>query len=191
MQTPDNTRVDYEKLLAIANAAVFEMVSPSAKSNLTDDIAAKAVEQYLAAVAAGQQIENPYGWIQVTARRRAIDSVRKWERHKIDTVRIGTRETGGLYVGSVTQQMSSALEGDFGDPAQAVVAREWIADLIDTVFPDDEVNRRIAMACVVGEARPRDLVDELGLTNKVIGNRLVRIRERLREEVTRDDLHRG
>ena len=190
MQTPDDTAVDYEKLLAIANAAVFEMVSPSAKSNLTDEIAAKAVEQYLAAVSAGQQIENPYGWIQVTARRRAIDAVRKWERHKIDTVRLDAREDGELYVGTVTRLMRSGLEGDFGDPAQAVVAREWVVHLIDTVFPDDEVNRHIAMACVVGKARPRDLVDELGLPNKVIGNRLVRIRERLREQVNRDDLHR-
>ena len=76
------TTPDYRSLLGIARAAVFEIATPSAHSNITDVIAAQAVEQYFVAMQRGDDIHNPHGWVTVAARRRAIDAMRKWSREK-------------------------------------------------------------------------------------------------------------
>ena len=74
--------------------------------------------------------------------------------------------------------MSSTVEKT--DPGDVVVLREWIAELIEIAYPDDTTNRDIAIACLVEGSRPRDIADDFGMSAKVIGNRLVRIRQTLR-----------
>lgn len=177
--------VDLAKLLRIAEATVFETVSPSAKSNLTDQIAADAVEQYLLAVDAGQEIRNPYGWIKVTARRRALDAVDAWERHKKATIAVDDESSGtNDYVSfAIRSSVLRAIESDNADPGSLVVEREWLREVISRAYPDSRQNREIAIACLVEGARPREVATEFGMTPKALGNRLVRIRQRLRDEV--------
>ena len=173
--------VDYGALFGIAEAAAYEIVSPSARSNLIDQIAADSVEQYVRAVGAGEEIENPYGWIKTTARRRAIDSIRKWERDKKATRALDVdHRMDDYYMNTISQRLLDVIDGGEDNPGEIVVERAWIAELIQIAYPDDKTNRDIAIACLVEGSKPRDIADDFGMSAKVIGNRLVRIRERLR-----------
>ena len=173
--------VDYNTLFRIAEAAAYEIVSPSARSNLIDQISADAVEQYVRAVAAGDEIENPYGWIKTTARRRAIDSIRKWERDKKATRALDIDpRMDDYYMNTISRRLLDVIDGGEDNPGEVVVERAWIAELIQIAYPDDTTNRDIAIACLVEGSRPRDIADDFGMSAKVIGNRLVRIRQRLR-----------
>ena len=182
MTSPDQDLVDYEALLRIAEAAAYEIVSPSARSNLIDQIAADALEQYWEAVNSGVDIRNSHGWVATTARRRALDTIRKWERIKIATRRLDAEpEIDDYYMKEISRRLNQALNEHVADPASIVVEREWISELIEIAYPDDALNRDIAIACLVEGSRPRDVAEDFGMSAKVIGNRLVRIRERLRE----------
>jgi DNA-directed RNA polymerase specialized sigma24 family protein len=180
VDTPDQGPADYAELLRIAEGTAFEICTPSAQSNhLAQQIAADALLQYEAALNSGEVIHNPHGWIKVTARRRAIDAIRKWQRDKKATQPF---ESGfgsdGAHVDWMRDQLFHVINDDPGD---FIVEKIWIAELIDIAYPDDPINRDLAKACIVGGLRPRDVADEFGMTPKVVGNRLVRIRERLRD----------
>ncbi len=182
MDTSAQTPVDYEALLRIANAAAYEIVSPSARSNLIDQIGATAVEQYVKTINAGIEIRNPYGWIKAAARKRAIDAIRKWEREKKATRALDADpDIDDYYMNTISLRLLEVLDGGEDNPADIVVVRSWIAELIDIAYPDDPVNHDIAVACLVEGSRPRDIADDFEMPAKVIGNRLVRIRQRLRE----------
>ena len=56
-------------------------------------------------------------------------------------------------------------------------------ELIDAAFPEVSTNRRLAVACLVEGAKPREVADEFGMKAKVIGNRLVRIRAKLLDKL--------
>jgi DNA-directed RNA polymerase specialized sigma24 family protein len=184
----DQTPVDYEALLRIAEAAAYEIVSPSARSNLIDQIAADALEQYVEEVNSGTEIQNPHGWVATTARRRALDTIKKWERIKKATRRLDAEpEIDDYYMNEISLRLDQALDKHVTDPASIVVEREWITELIEITYPDDAVNRDIAVACLVEGSRPRDIADDFGMSAKVIGNRLVRIRERLRDTLPAAD----
>ena len=58
------TSLKLNELHAVAMAAVRETASPSAQSNLVEEVAALAMEQYLAALAGGVEIDNPFGWFE-------------------------------------------------------------------------------------------------------------------------------
>jgi DNA-directed RNA polymerase specialized sigma24 family protein len=188
MDTSDLPPVDYHELFRIAEAAAYEIVSPSARSNVIDQIAADALEQYVEAIDAGVEIRNPYGWVATTARRRALDTIRKWERIKKATKRLDPDPAvQEYYMNAVSLRLHAALDENAADPADIVAEREWIAELIQIAYPDDPVNRDIAIACLVEGSKPRDIADDLGMSAKVVGNRLVRIRERLRETLPAAD----
>ena len=72
--------VDLKALLDVAYAAVFGIASPSARSNITDVIAAHAVEQYLANVERGKEIHDTNARVTTAARRRAIDAMSDAEK---------------------------------------------------------------------------------------------------------------
>jgi DNA-directed RNA polymerase specialized sigma24 family protein len=182
MASSTDTPVDYRKLLEIAEAAVSRMISPSAWGNLRGQIAADAVEEYLNAVEAGKRIHNPYAWVQICARWRTIDAMKKWERDKIRNDPFPDDEAGGSdekFAAILSDAVRQAVGGDYDDPAFVVAAREWIHDLVDATFPDDEINQRLAIAGLVEGAKPRELTDEFDMDAKVISNRLGRIKAKL------------
>ncbi len=188
MDTTDLPPVDYHELLRIAEAAAYEIVSPSARSNVIDQIAADALEQYVEAVKSGVEIRNPHGWVATTARRRALDTIKKWERVKKATKRLDAEpEIHDYYMNEIALRLHAALDENAADPADIVAEREWIAELIQIAYPDDPVNRDIAIACLVEGSKPRDVADDFGMSAKVVGNRLVRIRKQLRDTLPATD----
>ena len=168
LRVPDGgatSGVDHAELLRIAEGTVYEIMSPSARSHLTEQVAADAIEQYLRAVANGQEIHNPNGWIKVTAQRRAIDAARVWQRRKKADVAIHDDERWAVdeFARSVRDVVSRALDPGAEDPAEFVVEREWLAALIEEAYPDDDANRAIAVACLVEGSRPRDVAEIFGM----------------------------
>jgi DNA-directed RNA polymerase specialized sigma24 family protein len=194
MDARPNSTVDYERLFQIAYRTAFSLISTSARYNVADQIAGDTLEEYLRADAAGEEIRNPYGWIRVRAGWRALDEARRWQRRKLRTRPMQPfeadegedREFADLLEWVVG---SSGERFDFGDPEVFVVGKEWVRELIEAAYPEDSTNRRLAIACLVEGARPREVADEFGMDAKVIGNRLVRIRAKLREVLEQTTQH--
>jgi DNA-directed RNA polymerase specialized sigma24 family protein len=178
--------VDYRRVSEIAYATVNQYVSESFRMNLAEQVAADTVEQYLKAVEAGEKIHNPYAWVQIRARWRAIDAMRRWQRYKQRTIwfdirQLGEPEAEGRAEATFDFAIQTARE--HGDPSHVVEAQQAVRELIDAAFPEDSTNRRLAVACLVEGAKPREVADEFGMKPKVIGNRLVRIRAKLLDKL--------
>ncbi len=182
MDPAGETAVDHQRLIEIANATVYGMVSTSARTNLTEQIASGTVEEYLEAIASGEEIHNPYAWVQIRARWRTIDAMRKWQRRKLRTRAIDDPNTQ-FYMENLGAELGRAIAEAGDDPARVVEAAEWVRELIETTFPDDSTNRRLAIACLVEGAKPREVADEFDMDAKVISNRLGRIRTKLIDEL--------
>jgi DNA-directed RNA polymerase specialized sigma24 family protein len=190
MYSPGYADVDHDGLFGIAYAAVYELVSPSARSNLTEQIAADTIEQYLKAVDSGEEIHNPHAWVQIRARWRALDAMRQWKRRKERTRSLDEeRQDDGqpAYLSMLSRSLRNAIRREDGDPASIVVEREWIRGLIEATFPDDPTNRRLAIACLVEGAKPREVAEDFDMDAKVISNRLGRIRAKLLDELPHDE----
>ncbi len=177
---------DYQRLIGVATAAVYEKISPSAVANVADQIVSDTIEQYLQAVDAGKEIHNPFAWVQQRARWRAIDQMRQWQREKNRT-RFYDAEEGDEQANAQVTAITGSIRhaaGEHGQtPSTIVTSREWIRELIYGAYPTDTVNRQLAVACLVEGAKPREVTDEFDMSAKVIGNRLVRIRSALLEQL--------
>ncbi len=181
------TTTDYSALLGIATAAVFEISSPSARSNITDAIASRAVEQYLETVERGNEIRNPHGWIQVTARKRAIDAMLKWSREKKRTHRVDIDDRAPqMFMVDASNRLVRYVDtgnDDFSDVNTGL----WISELIESAI-SDPVNREIAVRCLVGGEKPGDVASDLSLDAPVVSSRIARIKARLKKEISIEDL---
>ncbi len=176
---------DYRALLEIAHAAVFEIASPSARSNITDVIAARAVEQYSEAVGRGDVIRSPEAWVATVARRRAIDAMRVWSREKQRGVRIDVDDRrDDLYLAHLSDQLVRDIDGDGFNRMHTAL---WLNELIDSVVPDP-VNREIALRCIVEGEKPGIVATDLGMEAPAVSNRIARIKARLKTEISIDDL---
>ena len=174
------------ELLEIARATAYEIASQSARSNITDGIAAKAVEQYLVAIDSGEEIRNPHGWIRTTARRRAIDAMRKWSRDKKRRVRLDVQDVrDDPYLTNLSNNLLRAVD----EGSTQTESRLWLDELINSTIPDP-TNRTIAVRCLVDGDKPGEVAGDLGLDAASVSSRLARIKERLRSEITIDDLRR-
>ena len=181
------TTTDYAALLGIARAAVFEISSPSARFNITDAIASRAVEQYLEAVKRGDDIRNPHGWVQVTARKRAIDAMIKWSREKRRNHRVDVDERATqMYMVDASNRLVQYVDAGndaFGDVHTGL----WVNELIESAIVDP-VNRGIAVRCIAGGEKPGDVAADLGMEAPVVSNRLARIKAKLKNEISIEDL---
>ena len=129
MDPAAETPVDHLGLFEIAHAAAYEMVSPSARTNLTEQIASDTVEQYLQAVASGEKIHNPYAWVQIRARWRTIDAMRGWQRRKERTRSLDAepgKDHGDGYISMLSRSLRRAIDRPDDDPARIVTEREWL-----------------------------------------------------------------
>lgn len=177
----------YTDLLSLARATVFEISTPSARSNLTDAIAAHAVEQYFEAIDRGEDIRSPKAWVATVARRRAIDGMRKWSKEKERNQRIDDDAWATqMYMVDASSNLISYMDVS-RDAFASVHATLWINQLIESTFPDS-VNREIAIRCLVDGEKPGDVAVDLGMAAPVVSNRLARIKAKLKEEISVDDL---
>ncbi|MCL1598882.1 MAG: hypothetical protein M3094_06840 [Actinomycetia bacterium] len=181
------TTTDYPALIGIARAAVSEISSPSARFNITDAIASRAVEQYLEAVERGDDIRNPHGWVQVTARKRAIDAMIKWGKEKKRNHRVDVDERATqMYIVDASNRLVRYVDAGndaFGDVNTGL----WIDALIESAV-SDPVNREIAVRCLVVGEKPGDVAADLGLEAPVVSSRLARLKVRLKNEISIEDL---
>ncbi len=181
------TTTDYPALLGIARATVFEISSPSARSNLTDAIAAQAVEQYVEAVARGEDIHNPHGWVTVAARCRALDAMQKWAKEKKRNHRVDVDDWATqAYMVDASQRLIRHVHGA-GDAFDGIATALWVSELINSTFPDS-VNRDIATRCIVGGEKVGAVAEDLGMDAPAVSNRVSRIKARLKSEISVEDL---
>ena len=175
--------LDYRELLEIARLEVLGTVSPSARNNIADDIASQAVAELSAKVERGERIDNPGGLVRIIARRRAIDGMRAWKRRKDHEARAPSTPDDDrreleerIFYGDLIERLQTELS-----PSAEYLRKresEWIAELIEQVFPD-RTDRRIAHGALVEGMRPAELAEELEMAPKTVSNRLSRIRRAL------------
>ena len=179
--------VDYAALLGIAHATVYEISSPSSRANLTEAVAAHAVEQYFEAVDGGAQIRSPEAWVATAARRRAVEALLKWTREKKRHQRLDIDDwETELYMDDATKHLVRYID-ESGDEYDGIHTALWVGELIESTFPDP-VNREIAARCLVDGEKPGIVAEDLGLEAPVVSNRLSRIRTKLKSEISIDDL---
>jgi DNA-directed RNA polymerase specialized sigma24 family protein len=180
-----NTSLNYNELHAVAMAAVRETASPSAQTNLVDEVAALAMEQYLAALADGVEIDNPFGWIRVAARRRAIDAMRRWSRDKRRNVSIDAGDPSrDVWLTDATLRLGRAVDRSGIGNAETQL---WLQELIRAAIPDP-TNRAIAVRCIAGGEKPGVVAADLGLDAPAVSSRIARIKAKLRSEISPEDL---
>ena len=116
--------------------------------------------------------------------------MRKWQWEKKRTRAYPAAEVdhdADTHVAGLEAAIRSASGEDGRTPSSIVASREWIRELIYGAYPEDTVNRQLAIACLVEGAKPREVADDFDMDAKVIGNRLVRIRGKLLAELPRSE----
>jgi len=190
---------DYGHLLAIARREVFLIVSQSARSNVTDDVAQQAIIEYLG-VAKRQKVNAPEAMVRVIARRRALNAMAKWTREKQqkNEARQKGRETaegarededrdgdGGAYFRALAHELARTIEGNSPSEARALEAEIWVRELFDELL-SDPMDRDIAWWNLIDHEPPRVIAERIHRTAKTVSNRLAKIRQILADALGRE-----
>src|SRR5690606_1931221 len=73
---------EFEHLWNVAYRATMGVLTTSARNNVADDAASKAVYEYWRKVDRGEVVDNPEGLVATIAKRRASDAMDRWKRDR-------------------------------------------------------------------------------------------------------------
>lgn len=178
-------RSSYGEYYQIASRQVYSIVSPSARDNVTEGIAAGAVAELVAKLEAGESIDNPEAMLTTIARRRAIDARRRWKQRR--HARIGQEEerrfdgmvAEGTFFSMFDERLARSLDDDVVENTDVAV---WLVELAGSAgldARDGEIARRVFLA---GDSI-EDVADDLDMAEKTVWNRITTIKQILRSEV--------
>ncbi len=181
----DLDRSSYGAYYQIAARQVYSIVSPSARDNVTEGIAADAVAELVAKIEAGETIDNPEAMLTTIARRRAIDARRRWKQRR--HARIGQEaERGfdgmvaeGTFFKMFDERLARSLDDDVVENTDIAV---WLVDLAESAGLDAR-DVEIARRTFVEGDDIEDIANDLDMAEKTVRNRITMIKQTLRDEV--------
>lgn len=175
----DFDRDAFDHLYPVAYRAAASVLSPSARPNLAEDVASKAVEEYWRKLQTEETIEDPEALVATIARRRALDARKRWTRKRDLRFREEGDEIEGRanndYVAVPAKEVSP-----FGE-----ISSHEIASIIQAAALDggDEADVEIAVGRMLRGESIEELANRLGLAEKTVRNRETAIKARIRKEV--------
>lgn len=157
------------------------MLSSSARFNIADTVSSQAVFEYWQAVQRGENVRNDEALVRTIAKRRAIDAMRVWLRHR------------DVRYGHIDAEQDPMLVGD--DVLPASPDEDYLIG-VEFMFPDgvlascDDIDVEIARTVWFDGRPPAVAALKVGLAEGTVRNRMTRIKRRFElwaEEQMTDD----
>lgn len=183
------TTPDYEEMLELATREILGVVSPSARSNVTDDVASTAVMELFDRIQRGDKIDNPAGYVRWVAHKRAIDAMRKWRKDRQRLARFDQAPDDAMsavfyegYGERLDQAIDHLVESQrTSDQVVSAEERRGVEVLLEDLFAGEKLT--IARRHFIHGDAPADIAARVGKAEQTVKNALVAMRKRLREEL--------
>lgn len=157
----------FRRLRGIADDAAWAMLSTSATHNIADAVSSQAVLEYWQAVQRGVKVLNDEAFVRVIAKRRAIDAMRVWRRHR------------DLRYGHDDDDHDPMLVAEDLLPTESTFAPRLnqVEFLLSHALSDD-IDAEIARTVWISGSSPAVAALKVGLAEGTVRNRMTHIRQR-------------